>query len=818
MVQQIHIDTNIILHYKFYMIKRFGIFLVVLIFLLSACSKSGINTPAPITNDFTPQATQIPTPTPTPIPEIRIDNAESLLLAGDYDAAYIEFVQTSTQTNDPELVAHSLLGMGRALFLKKDFRGAVNQFSTLLINYPEGDARNTSYFFLAQAYDALDQPRLAADAYAEYLNAYPTSPLTSEINQMRANALFKYGDYANAILAYQAAISTANSNNYDQLQIDLAAAENAAGNIDNAINLYLTIIETSQSNYHRAQADLLLGRIYTQLGFPDQAYARYQHAVNNYPEQYDSYSALAALINDGQIVDQLQRGIVNYHVGQYGIAIQALDDYMNANADHTAIGHAYKAKSLDGLFQHEAEIAEWQKVIRDHSNEPDYYLEAYTQIANTQWSLLNQYEEAAQTCLTFVASVPSDTVNAPLMLEKAAYIYVDGGYLSSGAQTYERVLNEYPGSDNAYQDLFKAGILYYRLQEYVKAQTTFERLIVLTLNPYEQAAANMWVAKSLEKLGDTTGAAEYYLKAATIDPGGYYGIRASQIINGITPFPDLKDKDLGVDYVAEKLIADRWVINTFQLDPAIDLSSVGDLVNNPIFQRAEEYSKLGLRDQARREYEILRSSLVGDVVNTYRLMNRTLELGYYYTAIYSSRHVLDLAGLSQAATLTVPPDYFNHIRFGVFFREIVVAAANEHELDPILIFSLIRQESLFDSSIISIASAKGLMQITPNTAVDIVNNYGWPQNFVADDLYRPMVNIRLGIHYLKRGLDLYDGNYYAALASYNAGDTFATRWVQLSGGDIDLFLEIISFSETREYIKSIVENYQIYDNIYSRPQ
>ena len=792
--------------------------MVLIALLLSACQRSISTTTAPQVINSTPQITQIPTSTPTPLPEIRISNAEELLLRGDYEAAYIEFLQTSTQTTEAELVAESMLGMGRAMLMKKDYMGAVNQFSSLLISFPEGDARNTSFFFLAQAYDALQQPRLSADAYGEYLKAFPGSPLASEIYQMQGDAWFNYGDFANAKAAYQTAISKANSNNYDQLQMDLAATEASAGNINEAINLYLSIIESSSSEYYRAQANLLVGRIYTQLNLPDQAYARYQDSVNHYPEQYDSYSALVALINDGQPVNQLQRGIIDYYVGQYGLAIEALDNYMNANSDHTAEAHAFKAKSLDGLFQHEAEIAEWSEVIKDHSNEPEYFFEAHKQIANTQWSLLNQYEEAAQTCLDYVASVPSDLVNAPLMLEKAAYIYVDGGYLTSGAKTYERVLNEYPGSENAIEDLFKAGILYYRLQDYVKAQITFERIIALTMNPNEQAASKMWIAKSLEKQGDLSGAAEYFQKAASADPDGYYGIRASQILNGVTPFPALRDTDLGIDYENEKAKADRWMINTFQLDPAIDLGSMGDLTNNLVFLRAEEYSKLGMRNQARREYESLRSSLIGDVVNTYRLMNRTLELGYYYTAIYASRHVLDLAGLSQAATLSDPPIYFNHIRFGTFFRDVVVNAANDHDFDPILIFSMIRQESLFDSNIVSVAEAKGLMQITPNTSIDIVENYRWPQNFVAEDLYRPMINIRLGTHYLRRGLDLYDGNYYAALASYNAGDTATTRWVQLSGGDIDLFLEIISYAETRDYIKSIVENYAIYDSIYSRPQ
>jgi soluble lytic murein transglycosylase len=79
-----------------------------------------------------------------------------------------------------------------------------------------------------------------------------------------------------------------------------------------------------------------------------------------------------------------------------------------------------------------------------------------------------------------------------------------------------------------------------------------------------------------------------------------------------------------------------------------------------------------------------------------------------------------------------------------------------------------------------------------------------------------MVNIRLGTHYFKRCLDLYDGDAYAALSSYNAGDTATTRWKELSGGDMDLFIEIISYSETKDYIKSIVENNAIYEQIYKR--
>lgn len=796
------------------MIKRILILALVFVLFVTSCEKNNlvdlISTSLPTSFQLTPA----PTITPTPTPEVRFSIGEEYLLSGDYDAAYNEFSLGSTQSTDPELVAASMLGMGRALLLKEDYRGAVNQFSSLLINFPEGESRNNAFFYIAKAYEALDQPRLAADAYASYLAASP-GVLDSEINEMRGNALMEYADYANAITAYETALSTASSSNYDQLQLELAQAAVAAPDTNKAINIYVGLIETSQSSYVKAQANLLLGRIYTDLGMPEQAYARYQDSVQNYPTQYDSYSALAQLVEDGQYVDPLQRGIIDYYAGQYSIAMDVLQNYIDTNPDHDAEAHYYRALSFYELNRYEDEIAEWDDVISDHATEEDYYFDAFDEKSYTQWLSLNQFLEAAQTCLTFVASVPT-SANAPVMLDKAARIYVDGGYLSMAAEVYERVFNEYPGAEQAYTDLFTAGILYYRLNDLDKAKLTFQRLIVLTDVPEEQAAANLWTAKALEKQGETVEAIEYYQKAAAANPDGYYGIRANEILNNQKPFTSLQNIDLGIDLEAEKTKADRWMVNTFQLDSSVDLSSIGELSANLNYQRAEEFSKLGMREEALAEFEALRNSVVGNAVNTYRVMNRALELGFYRTAIFASRHVLDLAGLSQAATLTDPPIYFNHIRFGTFYKNYIIPFSLEHSLDPMLIFSIIRQESMFDSSIVSVATAKGLMQITPDTAVGIVENYGWPENFTLDDLNRPVVNIRLGIHYFKRCLDLYNGDYYVALASYNAGDTPATRWMELSGGDPDLFLEIVSYSETKNYIKSIVENYYIYKDIYTR--
>jgi soluble lytic murein transglycosylase len=198
-------------------------------------------------------------------------------------------------------------------------------------------------------------------------------------------------------------------------------------------------------------------------------------------------------------------------------------------------------------------------------------------------------------------------------------------------------------------------------------------------------------------------------------------------------------------------------------------------------------------------------------------MNHMVELGFYQTASLTSRQILDLAGLSQAATLSDAPIYFNHIRFGIFYRDIILPAAVENKIDPLLLFSIIRQESLFDASIESSAGARGLMQITPDTGEYIVANFGWPQNYTAEDLDRPCINIPLGAHYLKLWIDKYEGSIPYALASYNAGDGNTIVWQAIAGEDVDLFVESIRFEETRNYIQYITENYEIYKNLYTHP-
>ena len=206
---------------------------------------------------------------------------------------------------------------------------------------------------------------------------------------------------------------------------------------------------------------------------------------------------------------------------------------------------------------------------------------------------------------------------------------------------------------------------------------------------------------------------------------------------------------------------------------------------------------------------------MGDAIASFRLANHLVEIGMYRSAIFAAREVLTLAGLEDHSASLRAPAYFNYIRYGLYYHDLIIPEAERYGIDPLFLFSLVRQESLFEGFVSSSAGAHGLMQIIPATAAQIATELGWPSAYEDEDLYRPIVSVRFGSYYLSKNRDLLDGNWYAGLAAYNAGPGNAIAWRDLSGDDPDLLLEIIRFEETRDYIRFIYEIFSTYRSLYS---
>jgi soluble lytic murein transglycosylase len=818
------IDTPSFLNYKISMKIQHLVFAACLGVFLMGCVPASVSTPAitpgsTIPPAITPNDTSLPTFTlsPTPTPETRVETGDAAIFNGDYDTALVEYQAAFDNSSSPEVRAAALWGLGRVEYAIKNNGAALETLWQLSSQYPNSPNAVRAYFLMGEIYKALGRSEEAAKAYTIYLALRP-GIIDAYAQELRGDAFTAAGNDTDAITAYKAALADPGIGDSAAVQVKIAQADARLGDATAALGIYDSIFAASSNDYLKAQMDLLSGQVYLSLGQPDQAYQRFLHAVDNYPLAYDSYSALVALVNAGIPVDDMNRGLVDYFAGQYGYAHDALQRYIDANPKNDGTADYYMALTYFGLGQYEAAVQAWDGFIQSYPDNP-HWAAAWNGNASlpgrayTQWYYLGQYDLAAQTLLDFVKQAPTDA-NAPIYLQEAGRIQERNGKLTEAALTWDRVADEYPGSDLVPQALFQAGIIRYRLGKYSDALVSFQRDSILSTVLEDQAQSLFWIGKTQSALGDASAAQAAWQQTAAIDPTDYYSLRAQDMLVNRPIFESLAVLNLKLDLNAERAEADSWVRVTFKLAPDTDLATPGALLADPRLIRGTEFLTLGLDAQAGVEFDALSTAVEQNPADCYRLANYLLSLGQYYPAIFAFRQVLTLAGMGTQSQTLAAPAYFNNIRYGFYYQDILIPAAQRTGFDPIFVMSLMRQESLFNKFANS-GYAQGLMQITPGTGQFIADNLGWPPNYTTDDLYRPMVSIGLGSSYLMDQRLRFNGDLATALAAYNAGPDAASIWRDLSGPDTDLFVEIIRFDETRNYIRSIYEIYAMYRSLYA---
>jgi soluble lytic murein transglycosylase len=136
--------------------------------------------------------------------------------------------------------------------------------------------------------------------------------------------------------------------------------------------------------------------------------------------------------------------------------------------------------------------------------------------------------------------------------------------------------------------------------------------------------------------------------------------------------------------------------------------------------------------------------------------------------------------------------------------DIIRQQAADKDVDAALIAAVIYEESRFRDQT-SHAGARGLMQITPETADFIARRSGGIR-FEQADLATPQINISYGAWYLRYLIRHYEGNETLAVAAYNAGQTNVDRWVGRAGGPGQFdSARHIPFPETRAYVHNVME-------------
>lgn len=156
------------------------------------------------------------------------------------------------------------------------------------------------------------------------------------------------------------------------------------------------------------------------------------------------------------------------------------------------------------------------------------------------------------------------------------------------------------------------------------------------------------------------------------------------------------------------------------------------------------------------------------------------------------------------------------LRFPMPYKQQVLSNANAKQLDPSVIYGVMRRESLFDPLAKSKVGALGLMQLMPSTARRVAKLLGLKRPRQADIL-KIENNINFGTQYLRTVLDRFGDNVSLAAAAYNAGPLNVRRW--LPSQDVmpaDLWIETLPFKETRNYVQGVLAYATVFDKSLNR--
>jgi soluble lytic murein transglycosylase len=215
----------------------------------------------------------------------------------------------------------------------------------------------------------------------------------------------------------------------------------------------------------------------------------------------------------------------------------------------------------------------------------------------------------------------------------------------------------------------------------------------------------------------------------------------------------------------------------------------------PAIQRAKELIALQRRVQARREWNFAISHLPKE--QQLKAAKLAGSWGWHNRAIST---------LAEAR-------YWDDLilRFPLAHRTQVLSQSSQQNVNPAWAFAIIRQESAFTADARSHAGALGLMQLLPGTARYMAKTMRIkrPRYY---DILQANTNIKLGVRYLKKMQDHYQGNSVLATAAYNAGSRNVKRWLPEIGTiPADIWIEKVPFKETRNYLKRILTYTAIYE-------
>ncbi|MBI5035069.1 MAG: tetratricopeptide repeat protein [Chloroflexi bacterium] len=788
------------MHKKKILILLFSVLLVACSTLSSEPTPEPTVLPSPTfpnTPTLTPEPTEIPTPvfSSTPYYDGMIARRN-----GDYARAIAAFQLALKSNPTPELLQETQYRLAEAYWLNDDAR-ALNLLTTFLQTYPNGAHAPEAHMLLADSYRAKKDYANALEQLRIYRDQSPM--LVGDTDATIADILVLAGTTTEAIAQYDRALQDTSMLASTRINVlrrasDLHAALGqpalAAARLDTAFAI---------SGDARTKAELLwkAGEAYAVAKQIDKAMARWTDAINKYPDQPAAYQALIDLLNAGRTIDDYQRGLVDYYAAAYDPAIAAFERSAKVDAARAGDARYFIASSHSRKGEYSTAIVHFNTIINsmpNHKRVADAY---FGKAAAT--NALGKADDAVAIYKKFQTTFP-ESDRADDALWSAALIYDRAKRYAEAAALYESVHTKYPSRERTAEALFWAGMDHYRLKDYKTASARWQSITKDYSKTTFYARALYWLGKSAQVRGVPADAKNYWTQASTLT--GYYAWRAKDVLNPPKQniSYDLARYAMGSD--AERAEFEKWILGWAKVTATGTLDTATKSDNN--FKRGAELLRLDRTVEARRDFATLVEEKKNDVRALYALAIYFRDNNLYSLALDCGEKI---ARLANEAGAPVAPRYLWQLRYPTYYADLVVPESQKNNLDPLMYFALIRQESSFNPWSTSSADARGLGQVMPSTGQGIAKLLG-VKNYSTEQLYLPYVSIRFGTWYLAQDMKNFGEPIYA-LAAYNAGTGRVQKWQR---ADLDLTVEEVDIRETISYISIVYSNWRQYQTVYTK--
>jgi soluble lytic murein transglycosylase len=758
--------------------------------------------------------TTVVVPTPTVITEVAFIDAESALRNGDYTTAVAYFQDVLNRPfAEAEVRASAAFGLGEAALREGLYSEATVALSQFMTDYPQHPQVAHAVFLRGDAYLGLGEWTAAIADFRAYVQLRP-GLIDSYVYERIGDAYLALDQPQQALDAYTtAANATRETAGLVELRERVAASYLNVGDIDSAMAQYDNILAVAENSFYKASIEWQAAQVLLAQEDFAGGYTRLQRLANNYPASWQAYQALAMLLDVGIEVDLWQQARIYYFNDDYANAINAINNYNSTQGFATIDALMMLGRSYREAGNPQAAITTFQTVLDNYPTDPAYG-EAWLEQGRTYF-LVGDINSAIAQYLALAENHPGLEASAEA-LWRAGYLYSTQDDAVSALSTFDILGQQYPGTEWAMEGLFLGATMAYNAGDTARAAQLFGQLAASGVGE-QQAAAYLWIGRLYQLDGKSDLARQAYLAAANADPGGYYSARATDLLNGQQPFTPPQTLRFEFDDTAALNEAEAWLRSTFGITQEGALYPLGaNLQTDERMVRGRELLIVGASgnafEAAVNEFTDLRLAYAEDPLATYQLAVYLRDIGLYRQSIEAAAGLIIMSGVAT----TEAPGYIARLRYPIYYKDLVLPNCAKYEVDPLLVFSLIRQESLFEGFATSYAYAQGLMQIVPLTADEIAGDLG-RDNFTDSDIYRPYVNVEFGIYYLSKVKRYVDDLPYAALAGYNCGPGSAREWLNISGPDLDLFVETITFPESRAYVTRIYEQYNVYRILYSAP-